>query len=75
LVTDKQVRRLFADLSSAPAERLRELLAGETVPVSRLFLDLEDEVLTKTLRGISVRALEDFVRKRRSDNSIFVPPS
>jgi len=51
------------DLSSAPAKKLQELLAGETVAASKLLPDLEDEVLTKTLRDISRRALENLEEK------------
>ena len=38
------------DLSSAPVERLRELLGGESVPASKLLPDLEDEVIKKSLQ-------------------------
>ena len=51
------------DLSSAPAERLRDLLSGETVPASKLASDLEDEFLNKTLRDISRRAPENMEEK------------
>ena len=46
------------DLSSAPAERLRELLVGDSVPASKLLPDLEDDAINKSLRDISRRALE-----------------
>jgi very-short-patch-repair endonuclease len=51
------------DLSSAPGEKLRELLAGESVPASKLLPDLEDEVVNKCLRDISRRALENLEEK------------
>jgi Protein of unknown function (DUF4011) len=51
------------DLSSAPAERLRELLAGESVPDSKLLPDLEEETIKKCLRDISRRALENLEEK------------
>src|ERR1700723_811782 len=44
------------DLTSAPSERLRELLMGQSVAVAKLAPDLEDEVLTKILRDIFRRA-------------------
>jgi len=47
------------EFSSAPAEHLRELLGGESVPARRLQPDLEDEALHKLLRDISRRALEN----------------
>jgi hypothetical protein len=50
-------------MSSAPAERLRELLVGESVPASKLLPDLEDEVINKSLRDISRRALENLEEK------------
>ena len=51
------------DLSSAPAEILRELLVGESVPASKLLPDLEDEGINKSLRDISRRALENLEEK------------
>ena len=51
------------ELSSAPPERLRDLLLGESVAVSKLRADLEDEVLTKVVRDISRRALENSEEK------------
>lgn len=51
------------ELSSAPPERLRDLLLGESVAVSKLRADLEDEVLTKIVRDISRRALENSEEK------------
>ena len=51
------------DLSSAPAERLRELLVGESVPASKLLPDIEDDALNKPLRDISRRALENLEEK------------
>ncbi|MFI5095183.1 MAG: DUF4011 domain-containing protein, partial [Candidatus Acidiferrales bacterium] len=51
------------DLSLAPAERLRELLVGETVPASKLLPDIEDDALNKSLRDISRRALENLEEK------------
>jgi len=51
------------DLSSAPAEKLRELLVGESVPASKLLPNLEDEVIDKCLRDISRRALENLEEK------------
>lgn len=51
------------DLSSAPSERLRDLLTGDNVPVSKLAPQLEDEVLNKVARDISRRALENSEEK------------
>ena len=51
------------DLSSASAEKLRDLLIGESVPASRLLPDLEDEVINRSLRDISRRALENLEEK------------
>jgi len=51
------------EFSSAPAEHVRELLAGESVPARKLHPDLEDEALTKLLRDISRRALENLEEK------------
>jgi hypothetical protein len=51
------------EFSSAPAEHVRELLAGESVPARRLQPDLEDDALTKLLRDISRRALENLEEK------------
>jgi very-short-patch-repair endonuclease len=51
------------DLSSAPAEKLRELLLGESVAASKLLPDLEDEAINKSLRDISRRALENLEEK------------
>jgi len=47
------------EFSSAPAEHLRELLEGQSVPARKLQPDLEDEALSKLLRDISRRALEN----------------
>jgi hypothetical protein len=47
------------DLSSAPADRIRDLLFGESIPASKMLPDLEDEVINKCLRDISRRALEN----------------
>jgi Protein of unknown function (DUF4011) len=51
------------EFSSAPAEHLRELLGGQSVPARKLQPDLEDEALTKLLRDISRRALENLEEK------------
>jgi len=51
------------ELTSAPNERLHDLLAGETVAVSKLRADLEDDALTKIVRDISRRALENSEEK------------
>lgn len=51
------------ELSPAPPERLRDLLLGETVAVSKLRTDLEDEAVTKVVRDISRRALENSEEK------------
>ena len=51
------------DLSEAPAEPLRELLAGETVAASKLAPNLESEALKKSLRDIYRRALENLEEK------------
>ena len=51
------------DLTSAPSERLRYLLMGQVVAVAKLAPDLEAEVLTKILRDIFRRALENSEEK------------
>lgn len=51
------------ELTSAPNERLRDLLMGQSVAVAKLAPDLEDEALTKILRDISRRALENSEEK------------
>ena len=51
------------DFSEAPAEPLRELLAGETVAASKLAPNLESEALKKSLRDIYRRALENLEEK------------
>jgi very-short-patch-repair endonuclease len=51
------------DLSAAPAEKLRELLVGESVPASKLLPDLDDDAVNKPLRDISRRALENLEEK------------
>ena len=51
------------DLSAAPAEKLRELLVGETVPASKLLPELDDDTINKPLRDISRRALENLEEK------------
>jgi very-short-patch-repair endonuclease len=51
------------DLSSAPAESLRELLAGESVSGSKLLPDLEEDAVSKAFRDISRRALENLEEK------------
>ena len=51
------------EFSSAPPERLHELLAGDSVPVSKLLPDVEDEAVPKLLRDISRRALENLEEK------------
>jgi len=51
------------DLSAAPAEEIRKLLAGENVAASKLLPDIEDEALNKSLRDISRRALENLEEK------------
>jgi len=51
------------EFSSAPPERLRELLAGESVPANKLLPDLEDEAFAKLLRDISRRSLENLEEK------------
>src|ERR1700727_1511858 len=45
------------ELTSAPSERLHDLLVGQSLAVAKLAPDLEDEVLTKILRDIFRRAL------------------
>jgi hypothetical protein len=45
------------DLTSAPSERLRDLLMGQSVALAKLAPELEDEALTKILRDIFRRAL------------------
>jgi len=51
------------DLTSAPSERLRDLLMGQIVAVAKLAPDLEDEALTKIVRDIFRRALENSEEK------------
>jgi hypothetical protein len=51
------------EFSSAPAERLRDLVGGESVPASKLAPELEDEILNKSLRDIQRRALENLEEK------------
>ena len=51
------------DLSAAPAEKLRELLLGESVPAGKLLPDVEDDASNKPLRDISRRALENLEEK------------
>jgi very-short-patch-repair endonuclease len=51
------------ELSSAPTEKLRELLLGETVSAAKLLPDLENDILAKVLRDISRRALENSEEK------------
>ena len=51
------------DFSEAPAEPLRELLAGETVAASKLAPNLESEAVKKSLRDIYRRALENLEEK------------
>jgi len=51
------------ELTSAPNERLRDLLMGQSVAVAKLAPDLENEALTKILRDISRRALENSEEK------------
>lgn len=51
------------DLSSAPADRIRDLLIGESVPATKMLPDLEDEAINKSLRDISRRALENLEEK------------
>ncbi|HXP42716.1 MAG TPA: AAA domain-containing protein, partial [Candidatus Acidoferrales bacterium] len=45
------------ELTSAPSERLHDLLVGQSLAVAKLAPDLEDEVPTKILRDIFRRAL------------------
>jgi very-short-patch-repair endonuclease len=51
------------ELSSAPSERLRDLLTGQTVPIAKLVPNLEEEALTKVVRDIFRRALENSEEK------------
>jgi very-short-patch-repair endonuclease len=51
------------DLTSAPNERLRDLLMGQSVAVAKLAPDLEDEALTKIVRDIFRRALQNSEEK------------
>ena len=51
------------ELTSAPAEKLHDLLAGENVAASNLRPDLEDDALAKIVRDISRRALENSEEK------------
>ena len=62
------VPKLFCtlELTSASSERLRELLVGERVLAAKLLPHLEDDLLAKTLRDISRRALENSAEKGNS---------
>jgi very-short-patch-repair endonuclease len=51
------------ELTSAAGDRLRDLLLGDTVPIAKLAPQLEDEALTKIVRDISRRALENSEEK------------
>lgn len=51
------------ELTSAPSERLRDLLVGESVLAAKLLPNLEDDLLAKILRDISRRALENSEEK------------
>lgn len=51
------------ELSSAPTEKLRDLLVGESVAAAKLLPNLEDDLLAKVLRDISRRALENSEEK------------
>lgn len=51
------------EISSAPPEKLRELIGGDNVHASKLAPDINDEALNKTLRDISRRALENLEEK------------
>jgi hypothetical protein len=51
------------NLSSAPAEGLRELLIGGNVSASKLLPDLQDDALARAFRDISRRALENLEEK------------
>lgn len=51
------------ELSSAPSEKLRDLLVGESVSAAKLLPNLEDDALAKILRDISRRALENSEEK------------
>ena len=51
------------DLSSAPSQKLRELLMGDSVLAAKLAPHLDSEALNKALRDISRRALENSEEK------------
>ena len=51
------------ELTSTSSERLRDLLVGESVSAAKLLPNLEDDLLAKTLRDISRRALENSEEK------------
>jgi hypothetical protein len=51
------------EFSSPAPERLRDLLAGESVAASKLAPEIEDEVLNKSLRDIQRRALANLEEK------------
>ena len=51
------------ELTSAPSERLRDLLVGESVSAVKLLQNPEDDLLAKILRDISRRALENSEEK------------
>ena len=51
------------DLSSAPPDKLRDLLTGETVSAGKLAPHVDNETLNKVLRDISRRALENSEEK------------
>ena len=51
------------DLSSAPNDRLRDLLSGDSVAAAKLVPQMDEEAATKSLRDISRRALENAEEK------------
>jgi Protein of unknown function (DUF4011) len=58
------------ELTSAPSERLRNLLDGDSVPTVRLLPNMEDDQLTKIVRDISRRSLEN--AEEKGLNTLFV---
>src|ERR1041385_6019407 len=51
------------DLSSAPNERLRDLISGDSVPAAKLVPQIGEEAAAKTFRDISRRALDNAEEK------------
>ena len=59
----RPLKRGTLDLTSAPSERLHDLLMGQSVAVAKLAPDLEDEALTKIVRDKFRLALQNSEEK------------